>query len=503
VQHIPRFRALGEEDSLCAAPAVYSSIEADELADLSDDEEELEEDDEDAEDGLDEMDSAGVNLRDLHLRSRFSKWLSQLPPGQAGRKELLLELFGLLEVSGHELEVLSSERRFCLTFCIASMSGCYEQCSQADIHSSVWDTSEGKFVLRPNVEAKFVLDDEVLASCRHFAATLPDATDSAAGSDSKKRSPWVDKARLSDRFGSDTLEKLGGLGVLLEFLGVVCADAGTRCYAGVLPFGLSADLFDVLASDVPASVEDIPRSPAGRRTGKSSSGSGQKNRTGSSKPVAPTPKAAAPIEPVSKVAQLAPSSRAAAPAAPKAAAQQRPPVAPAAKASGMPAATGPAVVTLGLGGNASNVTASSSAASPGSAADLGGASLAYPASNATTPAAPPVAPAASATPAPAKTPEAPHPSPPGRPNSRSRPRLSGGGASAKSGSASDARPASPKAAPASPKARPASPKAGAASPKAAAASSKAGGASPKNQKRQSSRGNRNASSGRRSAGGSG
>lgn len=358
-------------DSLCAAPACYSSMEGEDLEDLSPDEEEEEAGDEEAQ----EEDEGGHetpvhNLRDLHVRSRFAKWLAQLPGGRGARSELLWELFSLLTVSRLDLQVVSSERRFSLDFSLASMQGRYHQSSQADAFSSVWDASGGDFVLRPNVEAEFVLDDEVLASCKHFAMGQP----VSAGSSSKKPSPWVDHVRVSDRFGSETLEKLGGLGVLLEFLGTICVDSCTGCYAEVLPFGLAAGLFDVSFDP-----EEIPRSPA---TSKSKHSNVRKNPSSTSQPAAP----------------------------------KRPPHA--AKASAAPGSMGPAIVTLGA--SAAYPASTGAAAVPKAPFAPAGTSAAK------------AAPAAAVS-AIAKASEASPPAPPARPSSRGvRPRPGAGNSSAKS-----------------------------------------------------------------------
>ncbi|CAJ1409703.1 unnamed protein product, partial [Effrenium voratum] len=58
----------------------------------------------------------------------------------------------------------------------------------------------GQMELVPNLEAEWVLDDETLLQCQHFAG--------------------IDEARLSDRFGSDFIASLGGMPRLLQFLGV-------------------------------------------------------------------------------------------------------------------------------------------------------------------------------------------------------------------------------------------------------------------------------------------
>lgn len=377
-------------------------MEGEDLADLSPDEEEEEEaSDEDAQEEVDGgLETPVPNLRDLHVRCRFAKWLAQLPGGSGARSELLWELFSLLTVSRLDLQVVSSERRFSLDFSLASMQGHYHQSSQADAFSSVWDASGGDFVLRPNVEAEFVLDDEVLASCKHFAMGQPVSAESSAGSSSKKPSPWVDQVRVSDRFGSETLEKLGGLRVLLEFLGTICVDSCTGCYAEVLPFGLAAGLFDVSFDP-----EEIPRSPA---ASKSKHVSLRKNQSSTSQPAAP----------------------------------KRPPHA--AKASAAPGSMRPAIVTLGGESSTPSVTAVAKATNPATAAiDGPGASAAYPASTgAAAVAKAPLAPAgtsaakappAAAAPAVAKASEASPSAPPARPSSRGvRPRPGAGNSSAKS-----------------------------------------------------------------------
>ncbi|CAE7298124.1 unnamed protein product [Symbiodinium pilosum] len=105
------------------------------------------------------------------------------------------------------------------------MKGFYEQRSCTDT-SPTWELSEqGSLEQVPNLKAKWILDEETVLTCCHYAGN--EAAES-----------WVDATRLSERFGSETLECMGGLGVLLEFIGLICADAGAPSYASLLPFGL-------------------------------------------------------------------------------------------------------------------------------------------------------------------------------------------------------------------------------------------------------------------------
>eukprot|EP00747_Dinoflagellata_sp_TGD_P049920 gnl/TRDRNA2_/TRDRNA2_146474_c1_seq1.p1 gnl/TRDRNA2_/TRDRNA2_146474_c1~~gnl/TRDRNA2_/TRDRNA2_146474_c1_seq1.p1 ORF type:complete len:253 (-),score=52.91 gnl/TRDRNA2_/TRDRNA2_146474_c1_seq1:97-804(-) len=151
------------------------------------------------------------------------------------------------------LAVESSERRLTVDFMLFGMAGHYDQCSQADATSATWDASGGSCCLLPNVKAELTLDGESLLSSAHYATVRPEGEGTPAGR-------VVKEDRLGERFGTETLKKLGGIAVLLQFLGLICADEAAKCYAEVLPFGLSAAL---LAIDEEESKADVPGKPAG------------------------------------------------------------------------------------------------------------------------------------------------------------------------------------------------------------------------------------------------
>jgi len=181
-----------------------------------------------------------VNLRDKFIRPRMHRWLI-LQSGNKTRRELLDDMFGRCEVLSQATQIHSSERAFTLDFKLMGMSGHFRQVSQADPLSPVWDVSGGGFKRLPNVEAELTLDNEPVVLGVHYAAPKPST---GAAGDSSMAAPckWVDEARIEERFGAEAIRKLGGMQILLQFLGALCADAGAPGYAEVLPFGLAVSV---------------------------------------------------------------------------------------------------------------------------------------------------------------------------------------------------------------------------------------------------------------------
>uniref|UniRef100_A0A7S4QD68 Uncharacterized protein n=1 Tax=Alexandrium monilatum TaxID=311494 RepID=A0A7S4QD68_9DINO len=209
-------------DSLSAQPIHRSSLAAEEF-----------EEDQSAggetvdEGGADEDDAPPLELRERYVRPRFDGLLARLAKGDAACRAVLQDLYDRLKVSGRSVVVSSSVRTCTLDFTLAGMAGRYEQRSQADSTSAVWDLgSGGAFEPAPNLAAELVLDGDSLAGCEYFAAS------------SKRGRRWTDEECVTNHFGSDNLKKLGGMGTLLQFLGAVCADCGAPYYAKHLPFGL-------------------------------------------------------------------------------------------------------------------------------------------------------------------------------------------------------------------------------------------------------------------------
>ncbi|CAE8622140.1 unnamed protein product [Polarella glacialis] len=210
-------------DQLSADPVYYSTLgdEDDEFGKLSGEESEGVSDDQDEDDSDDD---AALSLKDRYVRPRFDHWMAATA-AVGPKRELLLELYSRLEVAARDDELLSSVHGLRVEFQIAGMQGKYEQLCLSD-SSQTWQLVDSKLELVPNVAVKLELDAEPLISCRYFVGQTASSSSS------------VDEERLSERFGSNTLEQLGGVHVLLQFLGVICADPGTpSSYVQFLPFG--------------------------------------------------------------------------------------------------------------------------------------------------------------------------------------------------------------------------------------------------------------------------
>eukprot|EP00929_Paragymnodinium_shiwhaense_P006241 TRINITY_DN10930_c1_g2_i1.p1 TRINITY_DN10930_c1_g2~~TRINITY_DN10930_c1_g2_i1.p1 ORF type:complete len:379 (-),score=111.95 TRINITY_DN10930_c1_g2_i1:73-1209(-) len=305
-------------DGLSATPIVYSGLEEDEFNDLSADEEgeDEESDDEDEEDGAEQAEEI-LGLKERYVQPRFTKWLEKQPP--KGDRELLDALWERLDVLKYDLELTSSARLLSVSFEIARMRAHYEQRSEADPCVDIWDADT--LALLPNVEASLRLDDELLLSCKYFAGPAPAAAQKvppalqtsapevsessvqegvtaaaaaattpaarfapaarSSGRPTRSSARWVNGRRFGERFGTETMEKLGGLSTLLKFLGTVCADAeASALYADVLPFGLSADLLAVEAGDAAAAAAAAAAEKVAQRSKTRSASAGSRKSAG-------------------------------------------------------------------------------------------------------------------------------------------------------------------------------------------------------------------------------
>eukprot|EP00439_Symbiodinium_sp_Y106_P007642 s2623_g1.t1 len=221
-------------DSFSAGPIVYSTLEADELYESADDS------DEGQGEGAAEAAEVTTHGHDSKMRmvnSRFRVWKQS-----AGKDcSIINEIFDRLHVHSHEVTFASSVRCLKMDFSIVGMRGVYEQRSCAD-PSPTWELSQrsGQLVQVPNLKATWLLDEETVLTCCHYAG---EATES-----------WVDEKRLAERFGSETLERMGGLSILLELIGLICADAGAG-YAAQLPFGLPEAVVYLREADTPPRAE--------------------------------------------------------------------------------------------------------------------------------------------------------------------------------------------------------------------------------------------------------
>ncbi|CAE7444085.1 unnamed protein product [Symbiodinium natans] len=204
-------------DSFSAGPIVYSSLEADELYESADDSDDK---GEAAEDDVDVRHLASDSTLERIVRRRFGVWQS----GEGRQCSIINEIFDRLHVHSYDVKYESSVRCLSLDFSIVGMRGIYEQRSCTDT-SPTWELSakSGQLEQVPNLKAAWLLDEETVLTCCHY--------------EGKEAESWVDEKRLAERFGSETLERMGGMGVLLELIGLICADAGAP-YATKLPFGL-------------------------------------------------------------------------------------------------------------------------------------------------------------------------------------------------------------------------------------------------------------------------
>ncbi|CAE7506680.1 unnamed protein product, partial [Symbiodinium necroappetens] len=207
-------------DSFSAGPIVYSTLEADELYESADDSEGEGPGEGTAREAEEVIAHPGHDSKIWIVNSRFRVWKQS----EGKDCSIINEMFDRLHVHSHEVTFASSVRCLKTDFSIVGMRGVYEQRSCAD-PSPTWELSQrsGQLVQVPNLKATWLLDEETVLTCCHYAG---EATES-----------WVDEKRLAERFGSENLERMGGLSVLLEFIGLICADAGAG-YAAQLPFGL-------------------------------------------------------------------------------------------------------------------------------------------------------------------------------------------------------------------------------------------------------------------------
>lgn len=266
-------------------PYESSSLEAEDFDELSPDDTEYEEDEGYANE---EADEEVLSLRDQLIGQRYKRWLGRLKARSSDADELLNQLYSRLEVRDVQdgpyaegLSVSSSERCVEVRFSLCSMEGLYVQRSQADTKAPVWDTSNGKFEELPYVMCRLELDGEELVNFACFnRVSDPDGTRSIMS---------VEQERLSERFGSQTIDQIGGWNILLQFLGIICVDSGSPGLIESLPFKLTAaDVVDPevllaskakpkaastggygsqLAVAVPQSPDSKPKRPAGKKSG--------------------------------------------------------------------------------------------------------------------------------------------------------------------------------------------------------------------------------------------
>jgi hypothetical protein len=220
-------------------------MEANELDEVSADDLDLVDGDDTSEEDV-EGDDTG-DLISQFVQPCFERWIEEIAP-TIEQGELLREIFSRVTIIARDVEVVSSERNWHVDFELYSIQCRYRQCSQADATSPVWDASQGTFDLKPNVEAELELDGETLATCRHYAGDavrpINDDTEGSASASGRSRR-YVNEERFSEYFGTETIVKLGGSKVLMQFFGILCVDPAAPCYTEMLPFHLISKLLAV------------------------------------------------------------------------------------------------------------------------------------------------------------------------------------------------------------------------------------------------------------------
>lgn len=293
-------------DSIGSAfPVHYSTLEEGEFDDLSAGSEEEDAEESDAEDGEGSEAEAEPEADDF-CRPRLEAWLVLQPPQNEARTELINMLRSRLAVTSQFVTLTASARQHVVEFSLIGMECRYEQCSQAEASSAVWEVSGGGLELVPNVKAELTLDGDRLVGCELYA------TDAAKGS------RWADEQRLGERFGTETLAKMGGLETLLQFLGAVCLDGGAPCYYEALPFGLPESLAALGAPGAPREVAEGAAASGGSAAGAAAKGAKKPPKPKAEKPGGFQPKArAAPAGGAGKPAAKPPQDSSSKPAAPR------------------------------------------------------------------------------------------------------------------------------------------------------------------------------------------
>jgi len=224
-------------EAMLAGSMCFSSLEPEDLEEFSSEEESTINQQEENSAGNDLPSDEHV-VRDKYIRPRFEQWYSQQACGNSEGRDLLLEMWNMLVISNRYVLEESSERHYHLEFFLVGMQCSYLQVSQADPSSPTWDTQAGCFEPIPNVTAQLDVDGETVIACRHFTAPI-------SMQEKTENTCFVDEHRLTGIFGSDNILKLRGMETVLQFIGVICADADSFFYADSLPFTLSSELVKV------------------------------------------------------------------------------------------------------------------------------------------------------------------------------------------------------------------------------------------------------------------
>jgi hypothetical protein len=176
----------------------------------------------------------GLNLEyepereDLTAKERFLD-PQVLPELSRAEFEPFRDLFAQLELEEYDTERFKG-RRHRVEFALGAAKVKYEQVSQDEWGSAIWDcSSTGECKELPNLYARLDCNDENVFVQEAYAERPRSSPTVQWGSVSVSEAVGVKKSDKSDR-------------ILLELLGLICADPEAEIYRPYLPFGLKENL---------------------------------------------------------------------------------------------------------------------------------------------------------------------------------------------------------------------------------------------------------------------
>jgi hypothetical protein len=152
-----------------------------------------------------------------------------LPELSRAEFDSLRDLYAKIELEEYDTE-RKKGRKHCVEFTFGEAKIKYEQVSHDEWGSAIWDCSPaGESTELPNLYARLDCNEENV-----FVQ--------AAYADRPRSSPTVEwgSVSLSAAVGMKQSDKSDR--VVLEFLGLICADPGAEIYRPYLPFGLTENL---------------------------------------------------------------------------------------------------------------------------------------------------------------------------------------------------------------------------------------------------------------------